>query len=355
MDIFNRLNMRGNRIENCPDLDITQKEIAFQEAEKRENIKSNEKVPVIFGKISRWFADLGSHLEDKFIHVTENEREKWDKATQVSFSQNLTTGTRVGTISIDGKEYDLYCETNTDTNTDTKNTAGSTNSNSKLFLVGAAAQTENSKTYSRDSAYIGTDGCLYSNSAKTLTVGDISQSEAVTLTGRKVLDAVEKNAAVPGTLAHQISQANGNMTGKAPLKNPALTGTPTAPTASTGTNTTQIATTAFVQNALKNKTACTISLSDVSAKINSVVPYGKTCLVCLDATVANNIATKWHTIISGLPGVKENQHYQVFIFKPNSNNIEIRDGLFTSNVFNVWLDASDAGSRIIVNAMVHIS
>lgn len=211
MDIFNRINMRGNRIENCPDLDITQKEIAFQEAEKRENIKSNEKVPVIFGKISRWFTDLGSHLEDKFIHVTENEREKWDKATQVSFSQNLTTGTRVGTISIDGKEYDLYCETNTDTNTDTKNTAGSTNSNSKLFLVGAAAQTENSKTYSRDSAYISTDGCLYSNNAKTLTVGDISQSEAVTLAGRKVLDAVEKNAAVPGTLAHQVQQVNSNI------------------------------------------------------------------------------------------------------------------------------------------------
>ena len=207
--------MRGNRIENCPDLDITQKEIAFQEAEKRENIKYNEKVPVIFGKISRWFTDLGSHLEDKFIHVTENEREKWDKATQVSFSQNLTTGTRVGTISIDGKEYDLYCETNTDTNTDTKNTAGSTNSNSKLFLVGAAAQTENSKTYSRDSAYIGTDGCLYSNNAKTLTVGDISQSEAVTLAGRKVLDAVEKNAAVPGTLANQVQQVNSNLSDKA--------------------------------------------------------------------------------------------------------------------------------------------
>lgn len=207
--------MRGNRIENCPDLDITQKEIAFQEAEKRENIKYNEKVPVIFGKISRWFTDLGSHLEDKFIHVTENEREKWDKATQVSFSQNLTTGTRVGTISIDGKEYDLYCETNTDTNTDTKNTAGSTNSNSKLFLVGAAAQTENSKTYSRDSAYISTDGCLYSNNAKTLTVGDISQSEAVTLTGRKVLDAVEKNAAVPGTLANQVQQVNSNLSDKA--------------------------------------------------------------------------------------------------------------------------------------------
>jgi microcystin-dependent protein len=37
---------------------------------------------------------------------------------------------------------------------------------------------------------------------------------------------------------------------KAPLSSPALTGTPTAPTASTGTNTTQIATTAFVAEAI---------------------------------------------------------------------------------------------------------
>jgi len=38
----------------------------------------------------------------------------------------------------------------------------------------------------------------------------------------------------------------------APLNSPALTGTPTAPTAAVGTNTTQIATTAFVTNAITN-------------------------------------------------------------------------------------------------------
>lgn len=36
----------------------------------------------------------------------------------------------------------------------------------------------------------------------------------------------------------------------APLASPALTGTPTAPTAAPGTNTTQLATTAFVQGAV---------------------------------------------------------------------------------------------------------
>lgn len=44
-----------------------------------------------------------------------------------------------------------------------------------------------------------------------------------------------------------IQKLNGNDALKAPLANPALTGTPTAPTAPAGTNTTQIATTAFVQ------------------------------------------------------------------------------------------------------------
>lgn len=37
---------------------------------------------------------------------------------------------------------------------------------------------------------------------------------------------------------------------KAPLASPALTGTPTAPTAAAGTNTTQVATTAFVSSAM---------------------------------------------------------------------------------------------------------
>ena len=41
-------------------------------------------------------------------------------------------------------------------------------------------------------------------------------------------------------------------TSRAPLASPALTGTPTAPTAASGTNTTQIATTAFVQGAVSD-------------------------------------------------------------------------------------------------------
>ena len=46
-----------------------------------------------------------------------------------------------------------------------------------------------------------------------------------------------------------------DVTGAAPLASPALTGTPTAPTAAGGTNTTQIATTAFVQSAVSGASA----------------------------------------------------------------------------------------------------
>lgn len=55
------------------------------------------------------------------------------------------------------------------TDTDTKNTAGSTDTSSKIFLIGATSQAANPQTYSHDTAYVGTDGCLYSGGAKVLT------------------------------------------------------------------------------------------------------------------------------------------------------------------------------------------
>lgn len=55
------------------------------------------------------------------------------------------------------------------TDNDTKNTAGSTDTSSKIFLIGATSQAANPQTYSHDTAYVGTDGCLYSNSKKVLT------------------------------------------------------------------------------------------------------------------------------------------------------------------------------------------
>ena len=62
------------------------------------------------------------------------------------------------------------------TPTDTKNTAGSTDSSSKLFLIGATAQAANPQTYSHDTAYVGTNGHLYSGSKEVLVGGSNAAS-----------------------------------------------------------------------------------------------------------------------------------------------------------------------------------
>ena len=60
-------------------------------------------------------------------------------------------------------------------NTDTKNTAGSTNTNSKIYLIGATSQTTSSQTFSRNTVYVGTDGCLYSDNSKVVTKSEYDQ------------------------------------------------------------------------------------------------------------------------------------------------------------------------------------
>ena len=56
--------------------------------------------------------------------------------------------------------------------TDTKNTAGSTDTSSKIFLIGATSQTSSSQTYSQDTAYVDTDGCVYSGGNKVEVVSN---------------------------------------------------------------------------------------------------------------------------------------------------------------------------------------
>lgn len=146
-----------------------------------------------------------------------------DNTTKESATPGGTAATDGGIVAyandagtVNGKTVAVNVPANAKfTDTNTLNTAGSTDTSSKLFIIGATSQGANPQTYSQDTAYIGTDGCLYSNNKKVLT-------------------------------DHQ------NISGKANLASPTFTGVPKAPTATAGTNTTQIATTAFVQTAVSN-------------------------------------------------------------------------------------------------------
>ena len=95
---------------------------------------------------------------------------------------------RVYVFIYDGTDWELVGDI--DTNSNTTNTAGSTDSSSKLFLIGATSQAAAPQTYSHDTAYVGTDGCLYSGGSKVVTVG------GSTITGTLVLS---KNTALSGT------------------------------------------------------------------------------------------------------------------------------------------------------------
>lgn len=66
--------------------------------------------------------------------------------------------------------------------TDTKNTAGATNTSSKIYLVGSTEQTANPQTYTHDTAYVGVDGNLYSGNSKTITNSDLETNQIVTPT-----------------------------------------------------------------------------------------------------------------------------------------------------------------------------
>ena len=66
-----------------------------------------------------------------------------------------------------------------------------------------------------------------------------------------------------------------SLSGKAPLASPAFTGTPTAPTATSGTNTTQIATTAFVKNAIDSLPTSSENLK-TEQKTNQEIVFRKT-------------------------------------------------------------------------------
>lgn len=78
------------------------------------------------------------------------------KTLDIKQGNNITLTAAAGSLTITGVG-------------DTKNTAGSTDSSSKLFLIGATSQATNPQTYSHDTAYVGTDGCLYSGGTKVLT------------------------------------------------------------------------------------------------------------------------------------------------------------------------------------------
>ena len=97
-------------------------------------------------------------------------------------------------------------------------------------------------------------------------------SKATNFTAKDTLPTGNAGKIVKGTeIDTELTAVSNAIASKANINSPGLTGTPTAPTASTGTNTTQLATTAFV-----------------TAALSAIYPVGS---IYINATSSTNPAT----------------------------------------------------------------
>jgi hypothetical protein len=123
------------------------------------------------------------------------------------------------------------------------------------------------------------------NASAAIDWTKISPSSTVSATELGYLDGV--TSAIQTQIDTKLATATAAST-YAPLASPALTGVPTAPTATAGTNTTQVATTAFVKTAVDNVVAAAPgaldTLDELAAALGDDANFA--------TTVTNSIATK---------------------------------------------------------------
>lgn len=104
------------------------------------------------------------------------------------------------------------------------------------------------------------------NSTNIATTAHVKAAIAALVNGSPAaLDTLQELADALGNDANFATTVTNALAAKAPLASPALTGTPTAPTAAAGTNNTQLASTAFVQAAVNSVTTISIAGSATTA------------------------------------------------------------------------------------------
>jgi hypothetical protein len=137
--------------------------------------------------------------------------------------------------------------------------------------------------------------CANLNKLQTFTISDAGTGNELTPTTAW--------GTITGTLSAQ-TDLNTALGLKAPLASPALTGTPTVPTAAPGTNTTQAASTAFVQAAVTGGTLPPQAADTVvmNATGSSAVPSAVAMPTCTSGADLYNTTTHTWSCVSGGSG-----------------------------------------------------
>lgn len=166
------------------------------------------------------------------------------------------------------------------------------------------------------------------------------------------LDTLNELAAALGDDPNFATTVSNALATKAPLSSPALTGTPSAPTASPGTNTTQIATTAFV---VANAGALTKGYESPEQVITSAgaltLPHGmgvepkimQAVLVCKTAELGYSINDK--VFINAHQQAPGDVLQQGVAVVPDETNLNVRYGLAAA-AFRILIKNTGGASNI---------
>ena len=253
----------------------------------------------------------------------------------------LTGGTLTGQLIIDNSTTNrirLYTEAQTSKIADTF--SDSTTDKSYIYFDAGTTsndpgyimhETSNSETNegvlhivpSDDNSYgdyVSIHGTNDPDKLKLHTDGTIEGVNNLTLSG---------NITVGGTVdGVDIAALNTTVSNKANTASPALTGTPTAPTAAANTNTTQIATTAYVQGEITDliggAPGALDTLNELAAAINDDSSYA--------STITTALAGKMST------SHPANNHTSTHLYMSNGDGFIWND---TSNVMSVRKDGTD--------------
>ena len=215
-------------------------------------------------KVETSNSQMNDHAGDVIKHITSSERSLWNTVSnKVDKVSGKGLSTNDFTDALLSKLNGIAAGANK-TTVDSALSSTSTNPvQNKVINSALAGKAASNHTHSQYVESISDLGI-------TATADEINYVDGVTSNIQTQLNSKAASSHTHDNRYYTESEMNTKLNAKANLASPTLTGTPKAPTATAGTNTTQIATTAFTQTTVSNHNSSGSSHSDIRELISNL-------------------------------------------------------------------------------------